>query len=491
MKNYQSIQNARVLDCENEVDAVIIHQTRDWSNQEFSTQSGPNRRLVDLAMGFVVGTMFAFVSAIYFGNNSSAQLHSKRELSNLNLQELAESDEKTNPKVSLGVRPFFLVDQMPANHPLKQRLKTCAEQITEYKPSDFAIGHRGASLQFPEHTFRSHTAASRMGAGIVECDVTFTKDEQLVCRHSQCDLHRTTDVLLRPDLASKCRVPFVPSYQSAHGTHVKAKAYCCTTDFTLKEIQSLCGTMDAANEYATNAEQYVMADPGLPHFRTDLYSHDCPKIPTHQEYIANVNSHGGKFTPELKVPDADTPMPFSQNYTREMYATQMIQDYIDLGIPPDRVFPQAFDWTDLYFWAESFPAYAIQGFALDSLDDMSVLSSRSELMDRFQPLLDNGIRTIAPAIWMLITTDENSKIVPSLYAQVAKEMGLDIVAYTLERSDSLALAPGYFYQSVANEVTNDSDIFTVLDVLAQQVKIKGIFSDWAATVTFYANCFGL
>jgi glycerophosphoryl diester phosphodiesterase len=28
----------------------------------------------------------------------------------------------------------------------------------------------------------------------------------------------------------------------------------------------------------------------------------------------------------------------------------------------------------------------------------------------------------------------------------------------------------------------------VLDVLAQDVGIRGIFSDWAATVSFYASC---
>ena len=31
----------------------------------------------------------------------------------------------------------------------------------------------------------------------------------------------------------------------------------------------------------------------------------------------------------------------------------------------------------------------------------------------------------------------------------------------------------------------------VLDVLAKQVGIRGIFSDWPATVSFYANCMGL
>jgi glycerophosphoryl diester phosphodiesterase len=34
-------------------------------------------------------------------------------------------------------------------------------------------------------------------------------------------------------------------------------------------------------------------------------------------------------------------------------------------------------------------------------------------------------------------------------------------------------------------------MFTVLDVLARDVGILGIFSDWPATTTFYANCMGL
>jgi hypothetical protein len=30
-----------------------------------------------------------------------------------------------------------------------------------------------------------------------------------------------------------------------------------------------------------------------------------------------------------------------------------------------------------------------------------------------------------------------------------------------------------------------------LDVLAKDGGVRGIFSDWAATVTYYANCMGL
>lgn len=46
-------------------------------------------------------------------------------------------------------------------------------------------GHRGACMQFPEHTKESYIAAMEMGAGIVECDVAVTKDGELVCRHAQ------------------------------------------------------------------------------------------------------------------------------------------------------------------------------------------------------------------------------------------------------------------------------------------------------------------
>ena len=85
----------------------------------------------------------------------------------------------------LGPRPFALVDQME-DSPLKEKLLACANEFDAGKApvkSLFSIGHRGAPLQFPEHSLEGYKAAARMGAGIVECDVTFTKDKELVCRH--------------------------------------------------------------------------------------------------------------------------------------------------------------------------------------------------------------------------------------------------------------------------------------------------------------------
>ena len=37
----------------------------------------------------------------------------------------------------------------------------------------------------------------------------------------------------------------------------------------------------------------------------------------------------------------------------------------------------------------------------------------------------------------------------------------------------------------------EGDRFTLLDVLYKEVGILGIFSDWPATVTFYANCMNI
>jgi glycerophosphoryl diester phosphodiesterase len=110
--------------------------------------------------------------------------------------------------IQLGPRPYFVVQQMEESD-LKDTLEACAEDTPAR--TDFSIGHRGAGLQFPEHTRESYVAAARMGAGIVECDVTFTQDRELVCRHSQCDLHTTTDILARPELAAKCTQPFTPA----------------------------------------------------------------------------------------------------------------------------------------------------------------------------------------------------------------------------------------------------------------------------------------
>ncbi|HRF55128.1 MAG TPA: glycerophosphodiester phosphodiesterase family protein, partial [Aquimonas sp.] len=109
--------------------------------------------------------------------------------------------------IQVGPRPAYLIDQL-APGALKTQLEGCLDKPVQR--SRFSIAHRGAPLQFPEHTRESYLAAARMGAGMIECDVTFTKDRELVCRHDQCDLHATTNILSIPTLSAKCSAGFTP-----------------------------------------------------------------------------------------------------------------------------------------------------------------------------------------------------------------------------------------------------------------------------------------
>jgi glycerophosphoryl diester phosphodiesterase len=63
--------------------------------------------------------------------------------------------------VQLGPRPFYLVRDMDEGG-LKDALQQC-ERGPFYK-TDFSIAHRGAPLQFPEHTKESYEAAAKMAA---------------------------------------------------------------------------------------------------------------------------------------------------------------------------------------------------------------------------------------------------------------------------------------------------------------------------------------
>lgn len=130
----------------------------------------------------------------------------------------------------------------------------------------------------------------------------------------------------------------------------------------------MCGKMDSSGPAdAATAEEYVYG--GTADWRTDLYQYPCPTIPTHKESIELIKSLGGKFTPELK--GASVEMPFEGTFDQEAYgktmliscclvvdchtiqthifihlAQKMIDEYIELGIPPEDVWPQSFNSSD-------------------------------------------------------------------------------------------------------------------------------------------------
>ena len=76
---------------------------------------------------------------------------------------------------------------------------------------------------------------------------------------------------------------------------------------------------------------------------------------------------------------------------------------------------------------------------------------------------------------------------PSYYASAAKERNLGIITWTLERAGP-GMGGWYYGSTEADVELAEGDRFTLLHVLDEEVGILGIFSDWPATSTFYANC---
>lgn len=384
--------------------------------------------------------------------------------------------------IQVGPRPYWLVDIMQEGE-LKTRLQQCKDK--ELTASTFSIGHRGAPLMFPEHTRESYMAAARMGAGVLECDVAFTKDRELVCRHSQCDLHTTTNVLAIPELAARCTEPFTPADPA---TGRKASAKCCTSDFTLEEFRRLRGKMDAADRSATTLEAYMAATPA---WRTDLYaSHGT--LMTHAESIELFRSLGVKMTPELKAPEVA--MPFEGQYSQQDYALQLIDEYRRAGVAPEDVFPQSFNLEDVRFWIRETPEFGKQAVFLEERNekDPAFDQTRPESLEpTMEELAAEGVRILAPPLYVLVNIDESGRIVPSAYARAAKQAGLGLIAWSLERSGPLGAGGGWYYQSIADATDDDGDVYALLDVLARDVGVRGVFTDWPGTTTYYASCMGL
>jgi glycerophosphoryl diester phosphodiesterase len=370
-------------------------------------------------------------------------------------------------EAQVGPRPFYLVDKMK-DGPLKQQLSQCTGP---FHKTDFSIGHRGAALQFPEHSKEAYLAAARMGAGVIECDVTFTKDRQLVCRHSQCDLHTTTNILSVPQLASKCTQGFSPTDPV---TGKKASAKCCTSDITLAEFKSLTAKMDGFNPDAKTPEEYQSGT-----------------LMTHDESIALIKSLGAKFTPELKAPEV--PMPFDGDYSQEKYATQMLAAYKAAGIPPGDVFAQSFNLADILYWVKTEPEFAAQAVYLEDRYEKRGLDPNKP--ETWKPsmteLKASGVKILGPPIYTMLALNAEGKIVPSEYAKAAKAAGLDLIGWSLERDGPLNKGGGFYHSSVKSAIDRDGDTLAVLDVLAKQVGVRAMFSDWPATTTFYASCMGM
>ncbi|HRX72317.1 MAG TPA: glycerophosphodiester phosphodiesterase family protein [Candidatus Competibacteraceae bacterium] len=383
--------------------------------------------------------------------------------------------------VQLGPRPFYLVEGMDEGV-LKDRLLECKDG--PFYRTDFSIGHRGAALQFPEHSDVAYMAGIRMGAGIVECDVTFTKDGVLVCRHSECDLATTTNIVAT-DLNAKCTVPWTGPVDGAHPA-----PQCCASDLTLGEFKSLKAKMDASNPAADTPEGFLG---GTANWRTDLYVGRA-NVVTFRESIELNELNGVKHTPELKGATHQDRIEAIFG-GQAQYAQKFIDELNAAGVDPTRAWVQSFNLDDILYWIKNEPEFGQQAVYLDSIDPTANPPIPRLTVAELRQLKQQGVQVFAPPMWALLDVNDAGEVIPSQYALDIKGAGLKIITWTFERSDlrNGASKGGWYYlfDPEGKAIRKDSDMYKALDVLARRVRIEGIFSDWPATVTYYANCMGL
>ena len=311
--------------------------------------------------------------------------------------------------------------------------------------------------------------------------MTFTRDKQLVCRHAQDDLHTTTDILLTP-LAARCVQPFRPAQLDPQGALVApATAECRTSDITLAEFRTLRGKRDGFDANARTVEEYVWG--GKAAF--DPLGPSTGTLLSHADSIALFRQLGVQMVPELKQPVVAMPY---DGMSQQQFAQRLIDEYRTAGVPPSAVWPQSFNLPDILYWIEREPEFGRQAVYLEDAENVRQLPAAGE----FKRLHAQGVRIWAPPLFALLALDDRGAMVPSQSARDARAAGLELVTWSLERSGPLGAGRnGWYYQTVDTALRSDSDVLQVLDILARQVHVRAVFSDWPATTTFYANCTGL
>jgi glycerophosphoryl diester phosphodiesterase len=215
---------------------------------------------------------------------------------------------------------------------------------------------------------------------------------------------------------------------------------------------------------------------GTADHRTDLYS-TCGTPVSHSESIEIMKAAGRKFTPELKAYTQGDGMP-SYDTIRQ----KIMDEYA--GVSPSDVWLQSFVKEDVMYWINHGGNFGHQAVYLD--DDYTDGTSGGR-MDRFEELAASGVKILAPPMQMLVKV-EGEGYAPSNYATQAKAHGFELITWTLERSGPLASGGGWYYGTSNDYTSQDGDMLDLTHTLVSEVGVLSLFSDWPASVTFYANC---
>jgi hypothetical protein len=153
--------------------------------------------------------------------------------------------------------------------------------------------------------------------------------------------------------------------------------------------------------------------------------------------------------------------------------------------------------TSVIYWVKN-TDYGAQAVALDEQYE----ATEEEFRAWHEMLQAEGVKIVAPPMWMLVESGDSNEfgIVPSAYANSAIEHNLGIITWTLERTPpglAVGAKPGlaegdiWYWSSTQEAGLTDGSKYELLHVLSNDIGVLGVFADWPATVTFFANCMEL
>ena len=259
-----------------------------------------------------------------------------------------------------------------------------------------------------------------MGAGIIECDVTFTERPQ----SWYADTRNAIWPVFRPIF---CKLSW-PTPADSHSLQPnKAHRPAPNAVPVTSPWRSLnpCARPDVKNSQATSVDEFLapLDSPVIDQ------PNQCGTVMSHRDSIELIRDLGTAFTPELKRPEV--PMPFN-GFSQQDYAKKLLTEYQQAGIPTKQVYPQSFNINDVRYWIENHPQYAQQTIWLVPRQRQLVPLSFAEL----QSLQAEGLHIIAPPIPMLVQQNSKGQVEPTAFAKAAKASGLKIITWTFESARS-------------------------------------------------------
>lgn len=300
------------------------------------------------------------------------------------------------------------------------------------------IAHRGASGYLPEHTLEAVTLAHMQGADFIEQDVVLSKDLVPVVLH---DIHLETVT----DVEQK-----FPGRQRDDGRYY-------AFDFNLAELKTL-----RVHERESEPGKRVFPGryQGKAHFTIATFEEEI-------ELITELNRQFAKktgFYPEIKSPAWHR----NEGADISKIVLAMLRKH-QLDDPQKAIYVQCFDFAETKRLRNELGA-KVKLVQLIAENDWGESDTDYEALRT--PIMLAEVAKVAQGIgpWIPQLVDLKNKQ-QTLLAQHAKQAGLSIHPYTF-RKDALPL---------------DVSVKQALDILFNDIKVDGVFSDFPDVVIHYLN----